>query len=130
MRPYFFSFCERPCVLPAPGDFPLWLAPVQARVLPITDSQVEYAHKVAQQLKAQDIRVEVVSGERLPKMVRNANAEKIPLQLVVGKQEEEHGSVAVTARGPNGDRKLGEIEVGQLAERLKVAEAAKKRWFD
>lgn len=98
--------------------------------MPITDSQVEYARKVAQQLKAQDIRVEVVTGERLPKMVRNANAEKIPLQLVVGKQEEEHGSVAVTARGPNGDRKLGEIEVGQLAERLKVAEAAKKRWFD
>ncbi|GAQ89131.1 threonyl-tRNA synthetase [Klebsormidium nitens] len=112
------------------GDFPLWLAPVQARVLPITDSQVEYAHRVARQLKAHDIRVEVVSGERLPKLVRNANADKIPLQLVVGKQEEEHGSVAITARGPNGDRKLGEVDVAELAERLKVAEAAKKRWFD
>ncbi|GAA0170604.1 aminoacyl-tRNA synthetase [Lithospermum erythrorhizon] len=80
------------------GDFPLWLSPVQARVLPVTDNQLEFGYEVVEKLKANGIRAEICSGERLPKLIRNAEKQKIPLMAVVGPKEVETQSVTVRSR--------------------------------
>ncbi len=86
------------------GAFPLWLAPVQATVIPIADRHVEYARQVAAELKAGGIRVEVDdSSERMNKKIRAAQIQKIPYMLVVGDKEMESGAVAVRTRD-NEDR--------------------------
>ncbi|XP_058210499.1 threonine--tRNA ligase, chloroplastic/mitochondrial 2 isoform X1 [Rhododendron vialii] len=80
------------------GDFPLWLCPIQARVLPVTDTQLDYCKEVTSKLKASGIRVEVCSGERLPKLIRIAEKQKIPLMAVVGPKEVETQTVTVRSR--------------------------------
>ncbi|KAL9314723.1 hypothetical protein ACSQ67_020175 [Phaseolus vulgaris] len=86
------------------GDFPLWLSPIQARVLPVTDAQLEKCvldvgdYKNSQKLKSYGIRVEVCHGERLPKLIRNAEKQKIPLMAVVGSKEVETETVTVRSR--------------------------------
>ena len=86
------------------GAFPLWLSPVQAIMIPIADRHVDYAKEVAADLSAAGLRVEVDdSGERMNKMIRNAQLQKIPYMLVVGDKEVEDSSVAVRTR-ENEDR--------------------------
>ncbi|MFT5193544.1 MAG: threonyl-tRNA synthetase [Cellvibrionaceae bacterium] len=81
------------------GAFPLWLAPVQAMVVPITDRNVEYGKQVAAELKAAGFRVSVDDGnERMNKKIRNAQMMKIPYMLVIGDQEQEAGTIAVRTR--------------------------------
>ncbi|KAI4308472.1 hypothetical protein L6164_031548 [Bauhinia variegata] len=80
------------------GDFPLWLSPVQARVLPVTDTQLEYCNEVTNKLKSNGIRAKVCHGERLPKLIRNAEKQKIPLMAVVGAKEVETNTVTVRSR--------------------------------
>ncbi len=81
------------------GAFPVWLAPVQAVVLPITDGQLEYARSVAAQLGGAGIRVEIdETNERLQKKIRNQQMLKLPYMLVVGKSEAADGSVNVRTR--------------------------------
>lgn len=81
------------------GAFPIWLAPVQAAVIPITDRHVVYAKEVAQRLKAAGMRVRVDdSGERMQAKIRNAQGQKIPYMLVVGDKEVESGTVALRLR--------------------------------
>ena len=81
------------------GAFPLWLAPVQAIVLPITDHQAEYAEKVARTLEEGGIRVEVdARSEKIGFKIREAQLQKVPYMLVVGKREAESGKVAVRHR--------------------------------
>ncbi|HWD09650.1 MAG TPA: threonine--tRNA ligase [Actinomycetota bacterium] len=81
------------------GAFPVWLAPVQAVVIPIADRHEPYAATVADQLRAAGLRVEVdASGETLGNRVRKAQGEKVPYMLVVGDREAGSGSVAVRAR--------------------------------
>jgi threonyl-tRNA synthetase len=82
------------------GDLPLWLAPVQALVIPIKDSVMDYAKEIEKTLKEKDIRVEVDSrNETLDKRIRNAEINKIPYCLVVGEREEQSGQVAVRKKG-------------------------------
>ncbi|CAJ1964679.1 unnamed protein product, partial [Sphenostylis stenocarpa] len=90
------------------GDFPLWLSPVQARILPVTDAQLGYCKVVADKLKTYGIRVEVLHGERLPKLIRNAEKQKIPLMAVVGSKEVETETVTVRSRFGG---ELGTIEL-------------------
>lgn len=81
------------------GAFPLWLSPVQAAVIPITDRHVEYAQQVATKLRAAGMRVEVdTDNARMNAKIRNAQLQKIPYMLVVGDKEEENGAVAVRTR--------------------------------
>ncbi len=81
------------------GAFPLWLAPVQVVMVPITDRHIPYAEKVAEELRAAGLRVDVdVSSERMNKKIRNAQLQKIPYMLVVGDKEEENDTVAVRTR--------------------------------
>ncbi|KAL6140236.1 hypothetical protein ACLB2K_058536 [Fragaria x ananassa] len=80
------------------GDFPLWLSPVQAHVLPVTDTQLDYCKELTNKLKANGIRGELCHGERLPKLIRNSEMLKIPLMAVVGAKEVESGTVTVRSR--------------------------------
>jgi threonyl-tRNA synthetase len=100
------------------GDFPLWLAPVQLRLLPVSDEFREYAQSVAIFLKKAGIRVEIdSSGERLGKQIRTAELEKIPVVAVVGKKEVESQNLSVRTR-QSGD--LGILKMDELLHRLQV----------
>ncbi|MEH7399688.1 MULTISPECIES: threonine--tRNA ligase [Bacillaceae] len=82
------------------GAFPLWLAPVQVAVLPISSVHNEYAQKLADQLKAAGIRVEAdLRGEKIGYKIREAQLQKLPFMLVVGDQEVENNTVAIRKRG-------------------------------
>ena len=101
------------------GDFPLWLAPVQIRLLPVSDVQLDYAQSVAGQLRSQGIRAEVdTSGERLGKMIRNAETQKIPIMSVIGAKELESNSLSVRTRASG---ELGMISVAEVLEKIQIA---------
>jgi threonyl-tRNA synthetase len=96
------------------GAFPVWLAPVQAAIIPITDDQVPYAHEVARTLKNAGLRVEVNDRrDRMQAKIREAQLAKIPYMLVIGKREAADGAVAVRLR--NG-RDLGPMAVERFLE--------------
>ncbi len=81
------------------GAFPVWLAPVQAMLIPIADRHAAYAHEMAKKLKAAGLRVQVDDGsERMQAKIRNAQTQKIPYMLVVGDKEIEQGAVALRLR--------------------------------
>src|SRR6202021_474267 len=81
------------------GAFPVWLAPVQAIVLPITDRQLEYAQKLREQLDAKGIRVTLDDRkEKVNLKIRDAQLQKIPFMLVVGDREAQNESVSVPNR--------------------------------
>jgi threonyl-tRNA synthetase len=86
------------------GNFPLWLAPEQVRVLPITEHQNEYAENIFCQLKATGIRTGMdLSGNKIGAKIRDAEINKVHTMLVVGKREQEKASVAVRLHG-SGDQ--------------------------
>lgn len=81
------------------GKWPVWLAPVQAKILPIADRHLEYAEQVLAKLAEAGVRVEIDDhGERLSAKIRNAQLQQVPYMLVVGDKEEEQHSVAVRKR--------------------------------
>ena len=97
------------------GAFPVWLAPVQALVMPITDRQAEYAQKVVDQLQAAGLRVELDDRkEKVNLKIREAQLQKIPYMLVVGDREAQEGSVSVRNRkhGDGGAQKVEEFLAG------------------
>ncbi len=101
------------------GDFPLWLAPVQIRLLPVSDSQLDYAKEVTAKMQLLGIRAETdTSGERLGKMIRNAETAKIPVMAVVGAKEMESNSLSIRTRA-TGD--LGVISVEEVVTKLETA---------
>ena len=92
------------------GAFPVWLAPVQAMLIPIADRHALYCSQVKDRLTAAGLRVEIdVSVERMNAKIRNAQIQKIPYMLVVGDREQEHGAVAVRLRSGE-DLKTKSIE--------------------
>jgi threonyl-tRNA synthetase len=106
------------------GDFPLWLSPVQAVIVPISDRHLEYAGKVAAQMRAGGMRVEVDSrAERMNAKIRDAELQKIPLVLVVGDKEAEAGQVNLRERHVKEQRVLG---VGELIGEVKGRVEARK----
>lgn len=107
------------------GSFPLWLSPIQVRLIPIADRHVDYARKVQDFLMSAEVhngtgglRVDMdSSAERMQKKIRNAQQEKIPYMLVIGDKEVEEEKVAVRLRS---GEDLGAIAVPDLLERLKA----------
>jgi len=98
------------------GALPMWLAPVQAMILTITDAQAEYARDVAQALKKQGFRVECdLRNEKINYKIRENSLQKLPYLLVVGDKERQAGMVAVRARG---GLDLGSMSVEAFVERL------------
>jgi threonyl-tRNA synthetase len=86
------------------GDFPLWLAPVQARVLPISEKFVDYAKKVQDELVAAGVRTEIdESNEKLGYKIRQCELQKVPYLLIVGEKEAAEGLVSVRKR-KDGDK--------------------------
>ncbi|KAL3754402.1 hypothetical protein ACJRO7_001610 [Eucalyptus globulus] len=100
------------------GDFPLWLSPIQARILPVTDNQLDFCNEVTRKLKKNEVRAEVCHGERLPKLIRNAEKQKIPLMAVVGPKEVETGTVTVRSRFGG---ELGSITIDDFIYRITKA---------
>jgi len=104
------------------GNFPLWLAPTQAIIIPVSEKQHKYAQKVLQQLKevgnpTGPLRVEIdLSGETLEKKIRNAELQKIPYMLIVGSREEASGN-EVSVRLRNGEDR-GVVAIEQLKTEL------------
>lgn len=97
------------------GNFPVWLSPIQARVIPVSDKQSEYAQKVAADLQAAGVRVDVDDdNDSLGKRIRNAKAEKIPYLLVVGDKEIEEGAVSVESR----EEKVGSMKTTEFEEKI------------
>ena len=106
------------------GAFPMWLAPVQAAVLPITDRANEYAEQVARELREAGLRVEVnTRGDKIGAKIRHAQLQKIPFMLVLGDREMDEGKVAVRerSRGDIGQMPLAEFK--ELAQRLVASRA-------
>lgn len=98
------------------GAFPLWLAPVQAVMIPITDDHIPYARQVAAELRALGMRVEVdSSGSRMNAKIRDAQLQKIPYMLVVGDQEVAQNAVAVRTRH---NQNLGPMPLAAFKERV------------
>jgi threonyl-tRNA synthetase len=101
------------------GAFPVWLAPVQAMLIPIADRHNDYAHEVAAQLKAAQLRVEVNdSSDRMQAKIRDAQLQKIPYMLVIGDREVENGAVAVRLRSGE------DLGAQQVSDFVAIAQAA------
>jgi threonyl-tRNA synthetase len=98
------------------GEFPLWLSPVQAAVLPIADRHLDYAREVAEELRAAGLRAEVDDrSESVGRKIRDAELRKLPYMLVVGDEEEKAGKVAVR-RHKEGD--VGGMTAREFAGRM------------
>ncbi|MDR5659582.1 threonine--tRNA ligase [Serpentinicella sp. ANB-PHB4] len=99
------------------GKFPTWLAPVQARILPITDRQLEYATQLKNRLISQGIRIEVdTRSEKIGYKIREAQLSKVPYMLIIGDKEMETETIAVRSRDKG---ELGAIEVSTFIEQVK-----------
>jgi threonyl-tRNA synthetase len=102
------------------GAFPLWLAPVQVSVLPVADAHQAYAFRVADRLKAEGFRVELLEAhtDSLGARVRKAKKDKVPYVLVVGNDDVDNGTVGVNARGTK-DPERG-VRLDDFEERLRA----------
>ena len=100
------------------GAFPLWLAPVQVAILPLNDELNRYAKQIAEEIKSKipDLRIELDErSESLGRKIREAEKQKIPYMLIVGKKEEEQKTVSVRQRG---EKDLGGMKLEELAEKI------------
>ena len=98
------------------GAFPTWLAPVQVKVLPISDKHLEYANKVKEALLDKEVRVEVDDrAEKIGYKIREAQLQKVPYMLVVGDKEQEAGEVGVRNR-KDGD--VGAMKLEKFVEKI------------
>ena len=98
------------------GKFPLWLAPDQAIILPISEKFNDYAHKVAEQLNEADVRVTVDDrNEKIGRKIRDNELKRVPYMLIVGEKEAANGEVSVRKQG-EGDK--GTMTVAQFADEI------------
>ena len=98
------------------GAFPLWLAPVQIKMLPIADRHLDYAYEVKKLLEEQGLRVEIDDrNEKIGYKIREARLQKVPYMLVIGDNEVENRTLSVRERGENGD--LGAMSIEEFISR-------------
>jgi threonyl-tRNA synthetase len=101
------------------GDFPIWLAPVQFRLLPVSQEFLPFAQEIALRMRSAGIRAEAdASSERLGKLIRNAEKDKIPVMAVVGAKEIEANCLNIRTRA---DGELGAIPVEDVIQQLQQA---------
>jgi len=99
------------------GAFPMWLSPVQVKVIPITDGQLEYAQKIEQVLKENNIRVELDDkSETMQNKIRNAAGEKVPYMVIIGGREEENKTISVRQRD---GQDLGNMSLDDFINQIK-----------
>jgi threonyl-tRNA synthetase len=100
------------------GAFPVWLAPVQAILIPIADRHIEYADKVVEQLEAAGLRAEVDrSGNRMGAKIRDAQNDNVPYMLIVGDREVEDGTVSLRLRS---EEDLGAVTIDDFITRAQA----------
>ena len=104
------------------GAFPVWLSPIQAVVIPITEGQHDYAAKIGDELKSQGVRAEVWHDDSMQKRIRQAERQKIPYMLIVGSKEGQDRSVSVRGRG---EQDLGVMPTDKFAAKIKAEITAK-----
>jgi len=106
------------------GAFPVWLAPVQAKIIPVSEKSLDYAKSVAEKLQEQEIRAEIDDrNERMQAKIRDAETEKVPYMLIIGPKEAESDSVSVRVRG---EKDLGVMKLPDFLALIKE-DIAKKR---
>ena len=99
------------------GAFPVWLSPIQVKVIPVSEKTIDYAQAVTDKLKAADIRAELDErDERMQAKIRDAEKEKIPYMLIVGPKEAEEGAVSVRVRG---EKDLGPMPLAEFLVKIK-----------
>jgi threonyl-tRNA synthetase len=101
------------------GKFPTWLAPLQVKILPISDKFMEYANSILKTLKNADIRVEIDDrNEKIGKKIRDTELARVPYMLVIGEKEMNDGAVAVRrqGKGDSGVKKIEDFVAEILAE--------------
>ncbi len=109
------------------GMFPTWLCPEQVRILPISDKYMDYAHKVEEELKKNDISTTVDSrSEKIGYKIREARLDRLPYMLVVGQKEEETNVVSVRSRflGDEGQKPLQEF-IDAICKEIRTKEIRK-----
>lgn len=110
------------------GDFPFWLAPEQVRLLPVTDEVMSYAEQTREQLQQAGVRCSIDrSGDRLGKLIRTGEQQKIPLLAVIGAQEAEHRTLSLRSR-LQGD--LGAVELDALLQAATSANSQRAATLD
>ena len=97
------------------GAFPLWLSPVQAKILPVSEKHAAYAQEILEQFRAADIRVELSADDSLGKRIRSAKMEKVPYVLVVGDTEVEAKTATLEGRAG----KIGTLSIADIIAKLK-----------
>lgn len=98
------------------GAFPMWLAPVQVKLLTIADRHYDYAYDIKRRLEEKGIRVELDDrNEKIGYKIREARLQKVPYMLIIGDNEVENGTLSVRERGENGD--LGSMTADEFIER-------------
>ena len=102
------------------GRFPLWLAPVQVKVLPVSDKYVLYAKEIGAKLKEQNIRIELDErDEKLGYKIRQARLEKVPYMLVIGEKEQENKTISARQRDAQADKQdMGEMTLEEFLTHL------------
>ena len=110
------------------GKFPAWIAPVQVKVLPVSDKYNDYAKKVEGFLEENDIRAEVdVRSEKLGYKIREARMDKVPYMIIVGENEKNNMSVSIRQRDAQLDKQdMGEIRLEQVVDLIKRGEIESK----
>lgn len=103
------------------GKFPSWIAPVQVKILPVSDKYNDYAKKVANYLLDKDVRVEMdLRNEKLGYKIREARMDKLPYMIIVGENEQNNGTVSVRRRDAEPDKQeLGEMSLHKVVEIIK-----------
>ncbi len=111
------------------GKFPAWIAPVQVKVLPVSDKYNDYAKKVEEFLEENDIRAEVdVRNEKLGYKIREALMDKVPYMIIVGENEKNNMSVSIRQRDAQLDKQdMGEIRLEQVVDLIKRGEIESKQ---
>ena len=105
------------------GAFPMWLAPVQVKLLTIADRHCDYAYDIKRRLEENGIRAEVDDrNEKIGYKIREARLQKVPYMLIIGDNEVENGTLSVRERGENGD--LGSMSADEFIERAVSEEEA------
>ncbi len=109
------------------GAFPVWLAPVQVKLLPIADRHLDYTYEVKNMLEQKGIRVELDDrNEKIGYKIREARLQKLPYMLIIGDNEVESKAVSVRRRGEDGD--LGSMSAEEFVERIVSENDSKVIW--
>lgn len=111
------------------GKFPVWLSPVQVKILPVSDKYLAYGEKVMAELKSRNVRVEIDGrNEKLGYKIREARLEKVPYMLIVGEKEQENDTVTVRRRdGEEGKQDLGEMRMEEFVKAITEDADLRKR---